>query len=98
MNLYSYSIIAYRATYGLSVDEFAREAGIPADRVRLFEAERSKPDYDELKRLALMRGWPRIMVPSEKGGGSVTPELRRGGRPKYYGRPLKDEEERDEGM
>ena len=98
MNLYSYSITAYRATYGLSVDEFAREARIPPERVRLFESERSKPDYDELVKLAGMRGWPRIMVPSEAGGGAVITKRKRGPEPKYYWRSPKKEEVKDEGV
>lgn len=91
MNLYSYSILAYRALYGLSTEEFAVESGIDPDRIRMFESGTLTPDYDELTKLANMGGWSRIMVPSETGGGAVTTERKRGRKPAYYGQSTKME-------
>ena len=96
MNLYSYSILAYRALYGLSPEEFAVESGIDPDRIRLFEAEALTPNFEELTKLADMKGWGGIAVPSETGGGAVTTERKRGRKPAYYGRQMKKEGAEDE--
>ena len=66
MNIYSYSISAYRGKYGLSVEDFAQKAEIPAERIRMFEEETLTPNYDELKKLADMRGWYKIRMPKGK--------------------------------
>ena len=96
MNLYSYSILVFRAVYGLSVEEFAVESGIDPDRIRMFEAEALMPNFEELTKLADMKGWGGITVPSETGGGAVTTERKRGRKPAYYGRPMKKEGAEDE--
>lgn len=68
MNLYSYAIPAYRAKYGLSVEELGLRIGIPAERIRMFEEETLTPNYDELTKLANMKGWDGITVPKGKRG------------------------------